>query len=361
MCCAAEAPRLESSSAATLTPGLVAELQARYELGPIVQSQALAGGEWKTLFRLDRPHGAIVVSISHPSADPAGIAYEHAFLRYLSARLPQAAAPIAARDGGSYFRHGGRFVALFPYMPGRMADRSIRAPAGRLLAEFQRVALAYPDRSARPGQPALREWSWERNHAWDWPVVQELLATHPDSAAGAARRFWQAGGAWAARIVARRDQIAQAHAQTQSWVAQLARSKRHLSFGSVHDDFYKNNMLVDGEQITALLDWDGCHPDWLLLDVSNAIWEFCHEKNTHRLDTGQARAFLDAYSAADGPVAIDEFDLILPFIRLRRILEILSALQGIVNGDAWDSGHAEYMLHNLIALEYLMDPVLQIY
>lgn len=65
---------------------------------------------------------------------------------------------------------------------------------------------------------------------------------------------------------------------------------RLCSRGLVHDDYHDNNLLVEGERVTALLDWDGCHPDWLLLDLSNAIWEFCHDDEAHTLDPAAAQS-----------------------------------------------------------------------
>ena len=97
-----------------LKPDLLAILQTHYEMSDISQVSQLAGGEWKSIFRLDSAQGACVVSISHPSALIEEIVYEHAFLRYLNPRLPQIPAPMRARNGSTYFQHEGRIVSLFP-------------------------------------------------------------------------------------------------------------------------------------------------------------------------------------------------------------------------------------------------------
>jgi Ser/Thr protein kinase RdoA (MazF antagonist) len=109
--------------------------------------------------------------------------------------------------------------------------------------------------------------------------------------------------------------------------------------------------VADGE-VTALLDWDGCHPDWLLFDLSNGIWEFCHDDESHTLVVKDAEAFLQTYAACGGPITGGEFDLIIEFIRCRRMIEILTALRGIATGAAWDES-PDYLVHNLLSLENL--------
>jgi Ser/Thr protein kinase RdoA (MazF antagonist) len=135
-------------------------------------------------------------------------------------------------------------------------------------------------------------------------------------------------------------------------MADLVQTGRPLTVGLVHDDFHGNNLLVDGAEITALLDWDGCHRDWLLWDLSNALWEFCSDDDHHTLVIPTAQAFLRAYQEAGGPVTEAEFELIIPFIRCRRLIESLTALHGIATGGAWDES-PDYLMHNLLALENL--------
>jgi Ser/Thr protein kinase RdoA (MazF antagonist) len=126
-----------------------------------------------------------------------------------------------------------------------------------------------------------------------------------------------------------------------------------LPLAPIHDDYHRKNLLVVGDTITALLDWDGCHPDWLLLDMSVATWEFCLDKPAHTLYLPQAQAFVGAYVAAGGPVSEDELALVIPLMRLRRVIEILFDLQKAVTGDGWNADAAEYLVHNLVALENL--------
>ena len=150
----------------------------------------------------------------------------------------------------------------------------------------------------------------------------------------------------AARLIARE------RSHFQQWMVGLAHADRPLTTGLLHDDFHGGNLLMAEGKVTALLDWDSCHPDWLLFDLSNALWEFCSDDEGHTLSLPAASAFLDDYAAAGGPVAQAEYDLIIPLIRCRRMIEILTALRGIATGEAWDDS-PDYLVHNLIALENL--------
>jgi len=330
---------------------LVETLQQRYALGPVTGVRVLTGGEWKTLLRLDCQQSSYVVSICHPSATVASVAYEHAFLRYLQPRLPEAPAPIVAGDGSTFFidNDSGRIVVLFPLWPGELAESSARFAAAQLLARFHRIGVAYPDQSPRPDVPAWCEWDWGETY---WPLVQAMLTAQSTTAIASVQRFWEAGE-WAAQIVARREQIVQERDHCQQWMTALAHSARAVTWGPIHDDYHHNNLLTEGNTICALLDWDGCHPDWLVLDLSNALWEFCLEDELHRLNLSHAQEFLAGYRTANGPVPSAEYDLIIPFIRCRRMIEVISALQGVITGEAWDAGHAEYLVHNLLSLENL--------
>ena len=327
---------------------LVESIQARYAIEPITQVSPLSGGEWKTLWRLDGIAHSYVASISHPTTTVEGLAYEHRLLHYLHAQLPQVPAPLLARDSSSYFMDEGRLVCLLPLMPGTMADgAAVRLPAARFLAHFHQVGVTYPDHTPRPGVTAWREWDW---CAAEWPLIEEALASPLTTTNVVGQRFWQAAGDWAPQIRERKEQIKAERTHFQQWLVELVHVTPLLTSGLVHDDYHDNNLLVEGERVTALLDWDDCHPDWLVLDLSNAMWEFCHVDES--LDVNAAQAFLQAYTEADGPVKPAEFALLIPFIRCRRMIEVLWSLRGMATGSAWDES-PDYLVHNLQSLENL--------
>lgn len=336
-------------------PNLFTTIQTRYDLGPLTGATRLSGGEWKTMWRVDGIQESYVVSLSHPTTSVESLAYEHRLLDYLHQQLPQVPAPLLARDGSSYFLDQGRIVSLLPMMPGEPAEGGpAHLLAAHFLAEFHQVGMRYPDQSPRPDVPAWHAWDW---CATTWPIIQQMLTTTPQTTDPTGQRFWQSCGEWAEQIADRRLQIAEARMQLQRWLANQVHGDVPLTSGLVHDDYHGDNLLIAGTTVTALLDWDGCHPDWLLWDVSNLLWEFCSDDENHTLDVTAAQACLDAYMQAGGPISAEEVTLVVPFIRCRRMIEVLTALRGIATGAAWDES-PDYLVHNLLALEALRQVVL---
>jgi Ser/Thr protein kinase RdoA (MazF antagonist) len=282
------------------------------------------------------------------------IAYEHALMRFIHGHLPEVPCPIAGRDGSTWFQHENRLATLFPFMPGRMADRKsarVRREAARVLARIHDAALDYPDRSPRPGYPSLGDLDWEENRMWSWPAVRAFLSRGDRGPGGAmSDEPPEVTAAYQREIVDRVLQIEREWENMRGWVAQVAPSGRSLHFAPIHGDYYRRNLLVEGDAITAILDWDDCQPEWLALELGRALWEFCKSKRTDSLQATCARAFLQAYQDAGGPVSEAEFDLLVPFIRCTRLVEALSDLGKAARGEVWDAG---YTLHNLIALENL--------
>jgi Ser/Thr protein kinase RdoA (MazF antagonist) len=337
-----------------ISPLLCQILNERYGLARIHGASLLDGGERNRVLRLECEQGVFVLRVSPPGVPTDSIAYEHALMRFMHGYLPQVPCPIAGRDGSTWFQHENRLATLFPFMPGRMADREcawVRQEAARVLARIHRAALDYPDRSPRPGYPSLRDLDWEENRMWSWPAVRSYLSQDARGPGGAmSDEPPEVTAAYKREIVDRLPQIERERENMRGWVAQVAGSGRALHLAPIHGDYYRRNLLVEGEAITAILDWDECQPEWLALELGRALWEFCKCKRTHSLQVTNASAFLQAYQDAGGPVAEAEFDLLVPFIRCTRLVEALSDLGKAVRGEVWDAG---YTLHNLIALENL--------
>jgi Ser/Thr protein kinase RdoA (MazF antagonist) len=337
-----------------ISPLLCQILNKRYGLARIHGASLLDGGERNRVLRLECEQGIFVLRVSPPGVPAGSIAYEHALMRFMHGELPQVPRPLAGCDGSTWFRYRGRLATIFPCMPGRMADREsarVRREAARVLARIHRAALDYPDRSPRPGYPSLRDLDWGENHAWSWPAVRAFLSQGAGGPGGAMEvEPPEVTAAYKREIVDRLPQIEWEREAMLRWLAQLAGSGRALQFAPIHGDYYRRNLLVEGDAITAVLDWDECRPEWLALELGRAMWEFCKCKRTHSLPGTRACAFLQAYQEAGGPVSAAEFDLLVSSIRCTRLVEALSDLGKAARDEVWDAG---YTLHNLIAMENL--------
>jgi Ser/Thr protein kinase RdoA (MazF antagonist) len=105
------------------------------------------------------------------------------------------------------------------------------------------------------------------------------------------------------------------------FVETVARTRR-LKEGLDPRRLLSGNVLVRGRKAVGLVDFEEARIDWTAADLAGAIWEFCKHDDDETFDAAEADAFLRAYRAAGGVVPAAEDDLLVPLIRVRRILEL---------------------------------------
>ena len=349
---------------AMISPRLYTQLADRYGIAVIYNVAVLAGGEWKRLLRLETDRGLLVLSVSHPTTVVAGMDFEHDLLGYMSRLVSEVPAPLMGRDGTTYFLLDGRVATLFPFMPGTMANdelEAVRLETARMLARLHQAFLNHPAPLARPGICALCDLDWNYNQWWDWHEVSLLLSdtSEPQSAV---RRFWEDGLPFTVDIMKRRSQIEREKETLSHWLKALTASGRSLLFAPTHGDYYARNLLMQGNRVSAVLDWDECRPDWLSFELARATLNLCsgdagglRQGKTIECFRAKANSFLRAYQDAGGPVPPGEFDLLVPFMRCVCLIDTIFAFAACLRGEEWNPAHAEYHLNNLITLENLED------
>jgi Ser/Thr protein kinase RdoA (MazF antagonist) len=333
------------------TPNLYSVIEECYSISNIQTVDALTGGEWNQVFRLQCDKDTFVLRISHPTNTAASLAYEHRLLQFINRQVPEVPAPIPTHDGSTYLEFDGLLVTLFPFMPGRMLDDNNEAEcmaAAQMLARLQQIGLEYPDLKPRPNKPRFCKLDWENNDWWRWNEVEDLLfhrtAAFLETVSDPDKR------ALAEQILARQSFIAQERELLRDWIAALRDSQRLLLFAPTHCDYWCNNILVKDGQISAVVDWDDCKAEWLFYALGRATWDFSKDKCQHRLDYQKAVRFLQAYQAAGGPVPSTEFALMIPVMRCICIIEVLIGLQ-----EAEEVGLNQHVLHHLLSLENLRE------
>jgi Ser/Thr protein kinase RdoA (MazF antagonist) len=297
--------------------GLVRAVEERYALGPITVRERLEGGYANDVFLVDSATGPLVLRIEHPPIDVASIAWEHRLVARLARELPEVPAPLGAADGTTFF-HSERFaVWLLPFVAGTPAERADarhREAAARLLARLHATGAKLTV-AKRPGHPRLADLPF--------PPV----------------------GALPAEIEPLRGVLARGREEAVELVSEIART-RSLVTGVVHGDFFRGNILKSRRRVTALLDWEEATVDWLTFELANGVWEFCKRYGDDDLDRDAAADFVAAYRDEGGVAAAEDDDLLVPFIRVKRTLEVLRAPTD--RHVDWD-----YQLHNLRAAENL--------
>lgn len=83
-------------------------------------------------------------------------------------------------------------------------------------------------------------------------------------------------------------------------------------------------MLFRAGRAVAVLDWEELGVDWTTYDLASGLWSFCTD-DANELDREALAEFVAAYRAAGGTAPPEEDDLIVPFIRVKRLIEVLRA------------------------------------
>ena len=279
-------------------------IEEHYDLGPVELGEPLEGGYANDVMRLDAGGVPYVLRIKHPPVAPESIAWEHRFVEQLP--LDVVPVPIRARDGSSFFLHDRFAVWLLPFAAGRVAAHEDGIAVARALGRIHAAASEL----RLPQRPTMRPIA-----VIEWPPARlpaELAAWLPALEAG------------------------------REWAIEWSRSHAE-PVGPIHGDFFPGNVLVDGERVSAVLDWEEARLDWPAIDVAAGIWHFAARGT--EVDRPAAAAFLAAYRESGGVVNASCSSL-LPFIRAKRVLEVLRAPT---------DRHVDwsYQLHNLQAVERL--------
>ena len=308
------------SSVTTLPADLAGAILERYGFAELVPGHRLSGGYANDIFRIDADGAAYVVRLQRRPVDIAGVAWEHRLLTALAPRVQEVVAPIRSIDGSTFFQVGDDAVALLPYVDGVPAEpERDRKAAAEALARFHRAA-AELELPPRPGLVRLAE-----------------LRSGIDSG-----RYFEAIGQRAnavpAHVAERSAEIEAAREWAVSFVEGLAR--KPPTTGPIHADVFRGNVLVRAGVVVGLVDWEEANVDWVAYDLANAMWEFCE------YDANASADFVRAYREAGGTVPPREDELLIPLVRVRRIVEVIRAPYD--REVDWD-----YQLANLTAFERL--------
>jgi Ser/Thr protein kinase RdoA (MazF antagonist) len=252
---------------------LLAAVSAHYGVD-LHMDGTLGGGYESRIIQARSRSEQFVIRVSPPwrSVDELTWAYELA--SYAASEIPEALAPVRARDGSLAFEHEGCVASLFPFVAGAMLDRASaheRHDAARLLARLHRVLPMWPNACPRPGSrgdaPTLV------------PNVEPVGLDDPELDAAVA--YW------------------------------TGRARRALT----HGDYYRGNVRCADGRIVALFDWDdACY--WTLEnELAWSVWEFAQADSDATLDVERADQFLETYAGNDGPVALGDTGFVIPFIR----------------------------------------------
>jgi homoserine kinase type II len=272
---------------------LAALLRASYGFTDVAIGERLEGGYANDLFHVTADGGESVLRVKYPPVHADDIAWEHRLQRALAGRLDEVQAPLAAMDGSTYLQIERRIAWLLPFVAGETADparEQHRLAAARALGRIHRTSSGI-DIGPRPHQTPLRNLPWP-----PLTVPPELEAWGPE--------------------------IADARAWAVSYVETLYETRPRAT-SLVHGDFFPGNVLVTADRVVAVIDWEEAQFDWVIWDLAGALGSFCGAGDG--IDGAAAARFVAAYRGAGGTAAPDDDDVLLPLVRVKRILEVLRA------------------------------------
>ena len=249
----------------------VREIVALFGLG-YVTHQPIAAGTVNTNVRVETEAGFRFLRINEGKA-AGDVAREAAIVAYVAARGVSTPAPIPTVTGEAFAPWRGELVSLFPWRAGRTLGRAeltsahARA-AGAALARLHLAGAAFPDE--RPGR-------------YEPDEIDRRLA--------------------AVRAVAASDPALEAAvAELGPELSALPRSRRpDLPLGLIHGDLFVDNVLFEGEELAALLDFEQASWGRWAYDLAVTVLAFGFGRDDFRPEL--TRGLVEAYAALRPPTA----------------------------------------------------------
>jgi homoserine kinase type II len=244
----------------------LAEVANAFSLGALHSFKTIAAGTINSNFELQTDHGRFFARVNEGKSE-ADVAWEAQLVTALAAAGVTTPPPLVARTGQAYAPLLGKWVSVFPWRGGRHLAPDEVTPAiattfGGALAKLHLAGLA---------QPA----SWRRTSIYDHAHLVgrfERIAREQDAALP---------------VNILREELTLA-----GDVAEIRRAATH---GIIHGDLFRDNVLWEGDQISAILDFEQASGGSLAYDLAVCVNDWCWTQNAPRLDL--ATALLEGYQS----------------------------------------------------------------
>lgn len=249
----------------------IAELAARFGLDPVREHRALEAGTVNSNFRLDCGEGRYFLRVNE-GKDQAAVAYEAALVIGLAERGVPTPRPLRAGDR-PYAEYDGNLISVFPWFPGHhLARDSVSESAafslGRTLGQLHDAA---DDITGLP----------EHHGIYTTELIAERLASLPDGDPALERA-----------VPILRDE--------HRWLVDAGDATAQ---GVIHGDLFRDNVLFQGDELVALLDFEQASLGHRIYDLAVCINAWCYDQS---FEPGRVRALVEGYASVRGAVAAPE-------------------------------------------------------
>jgi homoserine kinase type II len=246
----------------------LAEVAAAFALGTVERHATIAAGTINSNFSVETDRGRFFVRVNEGKAE-VDVAWEARLVQALAAGGVVTPPPVLARDGRPYAplaNETGQWVSVFPWREGpHLAPQEVTAERaaqlGAALAHLHRVGLELPT-------------TWRRGSIYD----------HDHLVARYARFASNVDPALATATALLGEELAA--------VTEAAAIRRRATQGIIHGDLFRDNVLWDGGEVTAILDFEQASGGSLAYDLAVCINDWCW---TGTPEIALARALLDGY------------------------------------------------------------------
>jgi homoserine kinase type II len=235
-----------------------AQLQAvatEFALGTLQSSRAIAAGTINSNFLLDSDRGRFFLRVNEGKSE-ADVAWEAQVVTALADRGVITPKPIAARDGRPYAAiiagdHAAatKWASAFAWRAGHHLDAESVTPHhahafGRALAQLHVAGLELPA-------------DWRRTSIYDHAHLVD--------------RFARIEREHDPQLTSARDTLRAELAFAEA----SAPIRAAATHGLIHGDLFRDNVLWDGDQISAILDFEQASGGSLAYDVAVCINDWC--------------------------------------------------------------------------------------
>lgn len=241
----------------------LAQLIAQYDVGDLVSAKGIAEGVSNSNWLIETTGSAqegtrFILTMYERRIDISELPFFLGLLDHLSAKGCPVPRTIHDRSGAASRRIEGKAVALIEFLPGVSVDHPTVQQAhnvGAVLARMHYDALDYEQSRANNLGPSA-----------------------------SARVLEQCGTDALAKIDPQLpDMIDEAQSIARNWPADLPQSV-------IHSDLFPDNVLMRGDEVSALIDFYFACNDAMAYDlaVTHAAWSFADRGRTYRPQIGQA-------------------------------------------------------------------------
>lgn len=244
------------------------EVAAGFDLGTVQHFAAIAAGTINSNFELVTERGRFFARVNEGKAE-ADVAWEARLVTALAAGGVVTPPPMIARDGRPYAplpNEHAKWVSVFPWRGGKHLAPTEVTPerAGQLgaaLAQLHLVGLGLPV-------------AWRRGSIYDHDHLVHRYAKFSCLSDPALTD--------ASTILG--DELAA--------FSENAGVRRRATHGIIHGDLFRDNVLWEGGDVAAILDFEQASGGSLAYDLAVCINDWCW---TGAPDLALARALLDGY------------------------------------------------------------------